>query len=140
HEHLVAVLAPVVAHAVNATVDASAVDDLVSRYEDWLAPTGAGPGQVWGAVMTDGLMRLPAEAALEAQAAHQPNVYAYSFAWKPGGRAAERGSFHAIDLPFTFGTFDKEGWGDLLAADAGAREVSRSMRAAWAGFARDGIP
>jgi carboxylesterase type B len=43
-------------------------------------------------------------------------------------------------LPFTFGTFDRDGWGEFLGADAGARRLSAIMRTAWAGFARDGAP
>ena len=139
-DHLVSLLHPVVCRAVGRDPGAGAVRELVERYADSLAPSGGGPAEVWAAVMTDGLMRLPAESALEEQAAHQPGVFGYSFGWKPGGRAADRGSFHAIDLPFTFGTFGREGWGDLLGAGPGAEELSRFMRAAWARFAIDGRP
>ena len=138
-DHLVAILAPVIARAVGGRVDHGAVGELVANYDDRFGADGAG-AELWAAVMTDGLMRLPAEAALEAHAAWQDNVYSYSFEWKPGGSVVERGSFHAIDLPFTFGTFDREGWAEILGAGDGAREVSRVMRAAWAAFARDGEP
>jgi para-nitrobenzyl esterase len=100
----------------------------------------AGPHEVAGAIMTDGLMRLPAERVVAAQVANQPHTLAYSFAWRPAGAAAALGAFHAVDLPFTFGNFDRNGWAEFLGAGAGARRVSAAMRSAWAGFARDGAP
>ncbi|HEV2370276.1 MAG TPA: carboxylesterase family protein, partial [Acidimicrobiales bacterium] len=138
-QRLVRVLQPVVARAVGRDIGADSVDLLVKQYETWLGDDG-GADRVWAAVMTDGLMRLPAEAAVTAHAAHQDGVYTYSFAWQPRGPAAHLGAFHAIDLPFTFGTFDREGWGEMLGADAGAHDVSRAMRSAWAAFAAGGDP
>jgi para-nitrobenzyl esterase len=99
-----------------------------------------GSAELAGAIMTDGLMRLPAERAVAAQAAHQPRTFAYSFAWRPNGAATGLGAFHAIDLPFTFGTFDRDGWAEFLGAGSGARRVSALVRGAWAAFARDGLP
>jgi para-nitrobenzyl esterase len=113
----------------------------VTSYERWVGEDGGGPAEVWGAVMTDGLMRLPAEQLLAAHAAGGGGeTRAYSFAWKPGGRAAPMRSFHAVDLPFTFGTFDREGWREFLGAGPDAEGLSTTMRRAWAAFARDGRP
>ena len=77
---------------------------------------------------------------MEALAAGGGKTRAYSFVWKPGGRAAALGSFHAIDLPFTFGTFDREGWREFLGAGPDADALSATMRRAWGAFARDGRP
>lgn len=141
HARMVAVLRPVVAGAVGHDPGPDAVDDLVARYERWVDESGGGPAEVWGAVMTDGLMRLPAEELLAAHAAGGGgDTRAYSFAWKPGGPAAAMRSFHAVDLPFTFGTFDRDGWRQFLGAGPDAEELSATIRRAWAAFARDGRP
>ena len=146
---IVSVLRPVVAQAHGSDPGPEAVDELIRRYETVLASeagpgaadgAGAGPADVWAAVLTDGLMRLPAEQLLEAHHRHGPSTRACSFAWKPGGRAAPLGSFHAVDIPFTFGTFDREGWGEFLAAGPEAERVSAAVRAAWTAFAGDGRP
>jgi para-nitrobenzyl esterase len=139
-QQLVSALRPVVTAATGRDPGPAAVEALVRKYESWTAAWGGGPAEVWAAVATDGLMRLPVERAADAQAEHQPHTYVYNFAWRPGGRAAPLRACHAIDLPFAFGTFDKEGWAEFLGAGAGARRVSTAMRAAWASFARDGSP
>jgi para-nitrobenzyl esterase len=72
----------------------------------------------------------------EAQAAHNPNTFVYRFDW----RSPRIGAAHATDIPFTFGTFDREGWGDAVGADDRAERLGSNLRAAWAQFARHGDP
>jgi para-nitrobenzyl esterase len=140
HERLIKVLYPVVSWATGHDPGLDAVDGLVSTYARRLAADGGGPAEVWAAILTDGLMRFPAERALGAQARHQARTYGYSFAWRPSGPASHLRAFHAVDLPFTFDTFDREGWAEFLGAGAAARRVSSALRTAWGGFARDGKP
>jgi para-nitrobenzyl esterase len=94
----------------------------------------------WAALQTDGGMRLPAERIAEAQSAHNPVTYAYHFAWEAHHPERDMGAFHAIDLPFVFDTFDREGWDAFLGIDDDGRAVGRMMRSAWAAFARSGDP
>ena len=63
-------------------------------------------------------------------------TFAYLFTWS----APERGAFHAVDIPFTFDTFDVDGWGEFVGFDADADRLGRELRTAWAGFARDRDP
>lgn len=136
HDHLVGVLRPVVSRVLGADAPVPVVSDLVSAYRGWAGAGGA--GAVWAAVMTDGLMRLPAEAALEAHAGGPGRSLSYSFAWRPTGPARPYGAFHSVDLPFTFGTFDRDGWGEFLGAGSAAERLGRSLRRAWAAFAAEG--
>jgi para-nitrobenzyl esterase len=92
-------------------------------------------GEVWAFMFSDAEMQAPLRVALRAHAANAP-TYTYLFTWQ----APELGAFHAVDLPFTFGNFDADGWGDFVGADADALRLSREMRHAWATFARDGAP
>ena len=44
------------------------------------------------------------------------------------GRRPELGAFHAVDIPFTFDTFDVDGWGEFVGFDADA-DAARSRTA-----------
>jgi para-nitrobenzyl esterase len=140
-ERLVKILTPIVSGVVGHDPGPEAVGALVGAYEKWVAGDGGGPAELWAAVLTDGLMRLPAERALAAHAGQGGRTYSYSFSWRPtSGPGRAYGACHAIDVPFTFGTFDRAGWGRFLGADAAARQLGQELRAAWGGFARDGAP
>jgi para-nitrobenzyl esterase len=107
---------------------AAIVDAYVSR--------SSSSEEAWTAVLTDSMMRLPAMQVADAQSRWQPKTFSYLFTWE----APRLGAFHAIDLPFTFGTFDVDGWGSFVGADADAEHLSAQMREAWARFAATGDP
>ena len=115
-------------------------DGAADRLRDFYAPAGGG-ADIWAAVQTDALMRLPAR-----RVALHPGVrpYVAQFDWGATGGEWRRGAFHAIDLPFTFGTLDRGGWLDFLGAsaadDRGARALADAHMATWASFARTGEP
>jgi para-nitrobenzyl esterase len=112
-----------------------AADDAVDRYLDALG-AGATPGDVWERVRTDTMMRVPSLRVAEAQAAHNPNTFVYRFDW----RSPRIGAAHATDIPFTFGTFDREDWDAAVGADKRAEGLGVNLRAAWAAFAHAGDP
>jgi para-nitrobenzyl esterase len=93
--------------------------------------------EVWAAVFSDVEMQLPARAVLDAHAEHG-HTWSYLFSW-PAANARLR-ACHGVDIPFIFGTFDVDGWGEWVGADEDAVALSRRMRAAWAALARDGDP
>lgn len=100
------------------------------------------PADVYAAIQTDGVMRLPARRIADAHARAGGRTYAAEFAWQagPSEDGWERGAFHAVDLPFTFGTLDRAGWAEFLGAGAGASRLAGWHMAAWAAFAADGDP
>ncbi len=67
-------------------------------------------------------------------------MYRYRFMWE----APVRRACHALDLPFTFGTFDVSTWRDFTGATgaraADAEALSARMREAWTSFAATGTP
>jgi para-nitrobenzyl esterase len=111
------------------------VDRLIELY----SPVGSG-ADVWAAAQTDSLMRLPARRL--ALSVTGSTVHLAQFDWGATGGEWRRGAFHAIDLPFTFGTLD--GWLEFLGADGaddrGARRLADLHMAAWAAYARTGDP
>jgi para-nitrobenzyl esterase len=112
-------------------VDRTHAEAVVERY----ASDAGGEERVWPALFSDVEMQVPLRRVLEAHAPHAP-THAYLFTLA----APERGAFHAIDIPFTFDTFDVDGWGEFVGVDDDARQLGRELRTAWAAFARDGTP
>jgi para-nitrobenzyl esterase len=119
---------------------------LVDFYVELLGRDGPPPGsELWAAISTDGVMRLPARRIADAHAAGGGNTRVSEFAWRGPAPAGEwdRGAFHAIDLPFTFGTLDVQNWRSFLHADdpaasRAADEVARELMHALAQFAATG--
>jgi para-nitrobenzyl esterase len=123
--------------------DEERAERLVGFYQDWLAPIGrATPAEVWLSILTDGSMRLPARRIAESHAASGGTTRTVEFDWSgpPAAGEWDRRAFHAIDLPFTFGTLDRAGWREFLRAGPDADQLAATHMAAWAGFARSGAP
>jgi para-nitrobenzyl esterase len=113
-------------------VDESTAAKIVDGYE---AALGTGDtNEIWRALFGDNEMQRPCRAVLEAHAQYGP-TFTYCFAW--GG--PDVGACHGIDIPFPFGNF-VDGWDSFVGLDDDGRALSRSMRDAWAAFARAGDP
>jgi len=91
---------------------------------------------IWEAARTDAVLRVPALRVADGHARTGGATYVYRFDWEAPGI----GAAHAVDVPFTFGTFDRDGWGEAVGADARAEQLSADLRAAWIAFAHSGDP
>jgi para-nitrobenzyl esterase len=129
HATLVMVLDPMMSAEAHRPLGADNVDAVVTAYEE----VCASPSEVFAQVATDAVMRLPLAQLLDQ---HAGPTYCYSFTWQAAGAV---GACHAADLPFTFGTLDREGWSEWV-GEGDAEALSASMREAWASFARTGSP
>jgi para-nitrobenzyl esterase len=94
--------------------------------------------ELFVAVQTDHMFRIPADRLAEAQAAHLQQVFAYRFDWRSPIADGALGACHALDLPFVFGTHR------LVSAFAGegpdADALATEVGDAWVAFARSGNP
>jgi para-nitrobenzyl esterase len=109
---------------------------LLAVCRERLGPDAA-VGDVWDAVRTDAMMRIPNLRLADARAARAASrTYVYRFDWDVPGL----GAAHGVDIPFTFGTFDREGWGEVVGADERAVALGDSLRRAWTTFAASGVP
>ena len=100
--------------------------------------SGTSPQELFCAIETDRVFRIPAVRLADAQVARGERVYAYLVTWESPLLGGILGACHAIDLPFVFGTVEHA---ELFAGsgpDAKALE-GRTMDA-WLAFARDGNP
>jgi para-nitrobenzyl esterase len=119
------------------------VHQLVAFYEDHSAAAGVGrPAELWSTILTDGVMRLPCRRIADSHSSNGGITYATEFSWR--GSVAEGEwdprAFHAIDLPFTFGTLDGCGWREFLHAGPDADQLCIGHMDAWSSFARVGQP
>jgi para-nitrobenzyl esterase len=135
HSTLVKVLDRMLSAEAHRPLGAAKVDQVVTAYE----ALRTGGSEVFAQVATDAIMRLPLADLLDEHSTRAP-VYAYSFTWRASGAPREVGACHGVDLPFTFGSLDRDGWGDWVGDAADAEVLSRSVREAWASFARTGVP
>jgi para-nitrobenzyl esterase len=120
-ETLTALLEPLLSAEAHRRLGAEAVAAVVKAYD---GPTAMAD------IATDVTMRLPVERLLDA---HEGPTYAYSFTYE-----TTHGACHAADLPFVFGSFDVDGWRDWVGGSPD--QLGRTIRDAWASFARTGDP
>ncbi len=129
--------------------DVEVASDLVERYTKQLAIEGLrnDPIDAWGAIYSDHEMTLPIRSMLDRAARHHERSFGYLFTWEAPARPDGRplGAAHGIDLPFTFATFDIDGWRGFVGAESAeqskrADEASVAMRTAITRFAATGDP
>lgn len=101
----------------------------------------ASPDQLWSAVLTDWVFRMPAIRLLEAQAAHQRATWMYLFTYRSTAFDGVLGACHTIDVPFVFDNVGRRGVEVLLGAvDDKTRALSTATSQAWLAMARRGSP
>jgi para-nitrobenzyl esterase len=133
-----------------ATLDEAAIRDRISHYwtgggiDDFLAiyrrlQPGASLSELWIAMATDALFRIPAITLAEHQLPHAP-VWSYLFTWESPVFGGVLKSTHALEIPFVFNTLDQPG-GEMFTGTGPERAaIARRMHDAWIAFARDGAP
>jgi para-nitrobenzyl esterase len=118
--------------------DPSEVDEMLRLYRE--ARPGAANREVWSAILTDHVFRMPALRLAEAQLPHAP-VAMYRFDYPSTAFGGLAGACHAIDVPFVFDTVDVPAIDMLLGGiDDGTRRLARRCADAWTTTARTGRP
>ena len=106
-------------------------------------PNGAGADELWVALSTDWVFRIPAVRLAEAHAtaAHAPSTYLYEFGFRSTAFGGMLGASHAVDVPFVFDNLDRAGVDMFLGPlDAAAHDLAAATSGAWLAFARSGRP
>jgi len=103
------------------------------------ATSGGTPFDRWNAIMTDHSFFVPATRLLDAQAQYAP-VYAYRFDWASPFLDGALGACHALELGFTFGTYQLKGAAPFFGSGPKADALAAEMMDSWIAFARDGNP
>jgi para-nitrobenzyl esterase len=100
----------------------------------------ATPVELFDAIETDRIFRIPAIRLAEAQSAHQPDTYAYLYTWESPILGGRLGACHGIDVPFVFGLIGTPGAEKFAGGGADAERLQAQTAGAWLAFAREGRP
>jgi para-nitrobenzyl esterase len=97
--------------------------------------------EVWSAVVTDFIFRIPAIRMLEAQLGQREDVFLYEFDHHSTAWGGALGACHALEIPFAFGNLHKPGVNGLV-GDLGEAEhaLAEEMHAAWIAIAKGEEP
>ncbi len=110
---------------------------LLRTYRDH--KSGASTQDIWIAMASDGVFRIPAIRLVEAHLQHGP-AWMYLFTWATPAFGGMLKSTHALEIPFVFDNLDQPGV-EMFTGDGAERQsIADGMHAAWIAFARTGDP
>jgi para-nitrobenzyl esterase len=112
--------------------------DVISAYRDGRA--GESTLEVFVAVSSDLVFRIPAIRLLERQSAVNPDCYSYLFTMRSTSFGGALGASHVMEIPFVFDNLDRPGVALFTGDPPGATQLASRMHHAWGAFARSGDP
>ena len=114
------------------------VESLVETYRNARSRRGepVTPPELFMAIQTDRVFRIPAIRLAEAQHQNNQSAYNYLFTWRSPMFNGALGACHGLELGFIFGIYEKNFSGSGPAADA----LARNIQDGWLAFARTGNP
>jgi len=118
------------------------IEKVIVAYETGLEKRGieVSAPEIFMAIQTDRIFRIPALRLLESQLPHNTNVYSYLFDWKSPAARGALGACHAVELAYVFGTNTKPGAAKFYGQGDAADALAKVTMDAWASFARTDNP
>ncbi|MEY2417667.1 MAG: para-nitrobenzyl esterase [Actinomycetota bacterium] len=102
---------------------------------------GQTPDDVWSAIVTDFIFRIPAVRLLEAQSTQRDDVFLYEFGHRSTAFGGALGACHAIEIPFVFDNVHKRGVDGLVGEIGDAeRALAKETNTAWIAIASGDEP
>jgi para-nitrobenzyl esterase len=98
------------------------------------------PPELYYAIETDRVFRIPAVRLAEAQRGAGGEVFLYRIDWASPAFGGLFGACHAIELPFVFGTHGLPGAAAFVGGGPPAERFAAVVMDAWLAFARGGDP
>jgi para-nitrobenzyl esterase len=122
--------------------DVVASDELVEVYRAARLERGeaTAPADLYSAMATDMVFRVPSMRLAEAHSEVHEGTFAYLFDWEAAFGSGGLGACHALELPFVFGTLDYPLIAMFVGAGPEALRLSNQMQSAWGSFAASGDP
>jgi para-nitrobenzyl esterase len=112
--------------------------DVIAAYRDGRA--GQSTLDVFVAVSTDLVFRMPAIRLLERQSTFNADCYSYLFTMRSNSFGGGLGASHVMEIPFVFDNLDRPGVALFTGDPPGAPQLAQRMHRAWGAFARSGDP
>jgi para-nitrobenzyl esterase len=111
---------------------------LIETYRQARARRGlsTSPFDLFSAIQTDSMFRVPVIRVAEAQMRNQTAAFNYLFTWQSPFAGGSLGACHTLEIGFVFGTH----WPEFCGTGPLAEVLSRNMQEAWIAFARSGDP
>ncbi len=105
------------------------------------AGRGQTPGELFTALQSDFIFRMPANKVLESQKKAGGKAWAYSFAWKSDASNGRLRAAHSVELPFVFKTLHKNSMRvKNTVGQTPPEALAEAMHSAWVRFAVHGDP
>jgi para-nitrobenzyl esterase len=116
--------------------------ELIDTYRSARRARGAAtdPAELFSAMASDWVFRIPSLRLADAHAAHTPKTYSYLFEWESPFAGGILGACHAVELPFVFGTYTSPAVAFFSGGGEDAAALSARVQDAWLAFARTGDP
>jgi para-nitrobenzyl esterase len=111
---------------------------LVEAYR--AARPGSSPADLFFAIETDRVFRLPAVRLAEAQCAQGARTWSYLVCFESPMFGGALGACHGIDVPFVFGLAGSKGSAKFAGEGPEVEALRDAMMDAWLAFARRGDP
>ncbi len=121
---------------------ADRAEEAVACYEQDRAAAGLGtePFDIWAAISTDRMFRLPAIRTAECHLTHTPNVWMYRFDRPSPAHGGRLGACHSLDIPFVWGTYRLPDMQRFCGSGEATERLSVRVMASYLSFARHGDP
>ena len=117
-------------------------DTAIQCYEDDRQTHGLrnNPVDIWAAISTDSMFRLPAIRTAECHTEHTADVWMYRFDHESPAHDGMLQSCHSLDIPFVWGTYDLPQMRRFCGTGLHVSELSRQIMSAYLAFAHTGNP
>jgi len=114
------------------------IEGLIDAYRDARRKRGAltTPSQLFTAIQTDRVFRMPAIHLAEAQRQNGQPAYNYLFTWPSPALNGSLGACHGLEVGFVFGAYEETFSGSGPAAES----LAGATQDAWLAFAHEGDP
>jgi len=101
---------------------------------------GATPLELFCALETDRVYRVPALRLVEAQIAARGSAHAYHFTWPAALLGGSLGACHGVEVPFVFGSVGNPAGRAFAGEGPEVDALAARVMDAWSSFARSGKP
>jgi para-nitrobenzyl esterase len=101
---------------------------------------GASEDDLYSAVLSDRIFRIPAIRLAEAQSGHEAKTYLYLFTWRSRAFGGRLGACHALEIPFVFNNLTRGGVEAFIGQGDLPSQLAEAMHDAWIAFAHGGDP
>src|SRR5581483_3277584 len=118
--------------------DGSRASEVIAHYRN--TRPDATISDLWSAVGTDVVFRIPAVRLAETQAALGNDVFMYRFDYATPVFGGVLGSCHALEIPFVFESLDAGAEMFVGPLSDELRTLARRMHESWVAFGRTGTP